>query len=258
MDIDSYLIIYSALFGLALGSFMNVCIYRIPLKKSIVSPPSSCPNCGEKIRFYDNIPLISYLLLLGKCRHCRNPLAWHYPFVEALTGLLSIALFIRYGLSYQYFLNLLFITTLVTISFVDLHHQIIPDVLSLSGIVVGLAASFVPGTVVSWLDSLIGIIAGGGSLYLVAVVYEWLTKREGMGGGDIKLLAMIGAWLGWRYLPLIILISSFAGAIVGVLFLLMAGKGFRVRIPFGPFLSIGAMLCFFFGPELMNWYLHLF
>jgi len=253
MEISSFMVVYSALFGLSLGSFMNVCIYRIPLKKSIVSPPSSCPNCGERIRFYDNIPLISYLLLLGKCRHCSNPLAWHYPLVEALTGLLSVALFIRYGLSYQYFLFLLFTSVLVTVSFIDLHHKIIPDVLSLSGIVVGLAASFMPGTI-SWLDSLIGIIAGGGSLFLVAFVYERITGREGMGGGDIKLLAMIGAWLGWRQLYLVVLISSLVGAIVGIAFLLMAGKGFRVRIPFGPFLSLGAMACLFFGPELMNWY----
>jgi len=253
MEISSFMVVYSALFGLALGSFMNVCIYRIPLKKSIVSPPSSCPNCGERIRFYDNIPLISYLLLLGKCRHCSNPLAWHYPLVEALTGLLSVALFIRYGLSYQYFLFLLFTSALVTISFIDLHHKIIPDVLSLSGIVVGLAASFMPGTI-SWLDSLIGIIAGGGSLFLVAFVYERITGREGMGGGDIKLLAMIGAWLGWRQLYLIVLISSLVGAIVGIVFLLVAGKGLRVRIPFGPFLSLGAIACLFFGPELMNWY----
>ena len=256
MDIGPFMVVYSALFGLALGSFMNVCIYRIPLKKSIVRPPSSCPNCGEKIRFYDNIPLISYILLLGKCRHCRHPLAWHYPVVEALTGLLSMALFIRYGLSYQYFLSLLFAATLVTISFIDLHHKIIPDVLSLSGILVGWAASFVPGSV-SWLDSLIGIIAGGGSLFLVAVIYERITGREGMGGGDIKLLAMIGAWMGWRQLHLIIFISSLTGAIVGIFFLLIAGKGFRVRIPFGPFLSLGAILCLFFGSGLMNWYLRL-
>jgi leader peptidase (prepilin peptidase)/N-methyltransferase len=253
MEISSVMVVYSALFGLALGSFMNVCIYRIPLKKSIVSPPSSCPNCGERIRFYDNIPVISYLLLLGKCRHCSNPLAWHYPLVEALTGLLSVALFIRYGLSYQYFLYLLFTSVLVTVSFIDLHHKIIPDVLSLSGIVVGWAVSFMPGTI-SWLDSLIGIIAGGGSLFLVAFIYERITGREGMGGGDIKLLAMIGAWLGWRQLYLVVLISSLVGAIVGIAFLLMAGKGFRVRIPFGPFLSLGAMVCLFFGPELMNWY----
>jgi leader peptidase (prepilin peptidase)/N-methyltransferase len=256
MDMGSFMIGYFILFRLALGSFMNVCIYRIPIKKSIVSPPSSCPNCGEKIRFYDNIPLISYILLLGKCRHCRTPLAWHYPVVEALTGLLSMVLFIKYGLSYQYFLYLLFFATLLTISFIDLQHKIIPDILSLPGIVAGLAASFAPDTV-SWLDSIIGIIAGGGSLFLVAVIYERITGREGMGGGDIKLLAMIGAWMGWRQLHLIVLLSSLTGAIVGVAFLLMAGKGFRVRIPFGPFLSLGAILCFFFGPEIMDWYFHL-
>jgi len=256
MDMGSLIIVYAALFGLALGSFMNVCIYRIPLKKSVVTPPSSCPNCGQRIRFYDNIPLVSYLFLLGKCRYCRSPLAWHYPVVEALTGLLSVALFIRYGLSYQYFLYLLFTAALVTISFIDLKHQIIPDVLSLSGIAVGWAVSFVPGTV-SWLDSLIGIIAGGGSLFLVAVIYERITGKEGMGGGDIKLLAMIGAWMGWRYLHLIVFVSSLVGAVIGVSFLLMAGKGFRARIPFGPFLSFGAIFCLFFGPEVMNWYVRL-
>lgn len=257
MDIGSFMVVYSALFGLILGSFMNVCIYRIPLKKSIVSPSSSCPECGEKIRFYDNIPLISYLLLLGKCRHCGTTLAWHYPIVEALAGFFSVALFIRYGLSYQYFLYMLFTSILLIISFIDLHHKIIPDVLSLPGIIAGWAASFVLGTV-TWLDSLIGIVAGGGALFLVAVIYERITGREGMGGGDIKLLAMIGAWMGWRHLHLIILISSLTGAIVGVLCLLMAGKGLRVRIPFGPFLSLGAVICLFSGPDLMNWYFHLF
>jgi len=257
MDIGSVMVAYSALFGLALGSFMNVCIYRIPLKKSIISPPSSCPKCGKKIKFHDNIPLISYLLLLGKCRHCRNPLAWHYPAVEAMTGVLSVVLFIRYGPTYQYILYLLFTAALVTISFIDLHHKIIPDVLSLSGIAGGWAASFVLDDI-SWVDSLIGIIAGGGILFLVAVIYERITGREGMGGGDIKLLAMIGAWMGWRHLHLIILLSSLAGAILGSFFLLIAGKGFRFRIPFGPFLSLGALLCLFFGPELMTWYFHLF
>ncbi len=253
MDFGSFLVIYFLLFGLALGSFMNVCIYRIPLKKSIISPPSSCPNCGEKIKFYDNIPLVSYLLLLGKCRYCRHTLAWHYPVVEALSGLLSVALFIRYGLTYQYFLFLLFTAVLIIISFIDLYHQIIPDVLSLPGIVVGLAVSFIPGNIF-WLDSFIGAIAGGGFLFLVGFIYEYITKREGMGGGDIKLLAMIGAWMGWRPLPLIVFISSLIGAIIGIAFLLLAGKGFRVRIPFGPFLSMGALLYLFFGPWLTSLY----
>lgn len=256
MNMESVLVIYSALFGLILGSFVNVCIYRIPLKKSIVFPPSSCPSCGERIKFYDNIPLISYVFLLGKCRHCRTPLAWHYPFVETVTGLLSVALFIKYGPSYQYFLYLLFSASLVAISLIDLQHQIIPDVISLPGIIAGLAASFLPGDI-SFLDSLIGAIAGGGSLYLVAVVYERITGKDGMGGGDIKLLAMIGAWLGWKSLHFIILTSSLAGVVVGVPCLLLTGKGLRVRIPFGPFLALGALLCLFFGDDIMNWYFHL-
>ena len=257
MDSGSFMVLYSILIGLALGSFMNVCIYRIPHRQSIINPPSTCPNCGKKIKFYDNIPLVSYFLLMGRCRHCRHVIPWHYPAVEALTGLLSFSLFIRYGLSYQYFLFLLFIAALVTIAFIDLHHRIIPDVLSLPGIIVGWATSFILGHI-SWLDSLIGIIGGGGSLFLVAFVYVSLTGKEGMGGGDIKLLAMIGAWMGWRPLPLVVLISSLTGAVIGVAFLLLAGKGLRAKIPFGPFLSLGALLYFFFGPELTHWYFGLF
>ncbi len=256
MDFGSLIALYSLLVGLALGSFMNVCIYRIPLEKSIISPSSSCPNCGKKIRFYDNIPLISYLLLLGRCRHCHHPISWRYPAVEAITGLLSLALFIRYGLSLQYLLFLLFAATLVTISFIDLDHQIIPDVLSIPGIVAGLAAAFIPGNV-SWFDSIIGIIGGGGTLFLVGLIYEKLTGKQGMGGGDVKLLAMIGAWMGWRSLPFVLLVSSLTGAIIGSVFLLAAGKGYRVRIPFGPFLSLGALFYIFFGPQLTNWYISL-
>lgn len=256
MDFGLLIALYSLLVGLALGSFMNVCIYRIPLEKSIIRPSSSCPNCGKKIRFYDNIPLISYLLLLGRCRHCHHPISWRYPAIEAITGLLSLALFIRYGLSLQYLLFLLFAATLVTISFIDLDHQIIPDVLSIPGIVAGLAAAFIPGHV-SWFDSIIGIIGGGGALFLVGLIYEKLTGKQGMGGGDVKLLAMIGAWMGWRSLPFVLLVSSLTGAIIGSVFLLAAGKGYRVRIPFGPFLSLGALFYIFFGPQLTNWYINL-
>ena len=249
--------IFSLAFGLAIGSFLNVCIYRIPEKRSIVRPPSSCPHCGERIRFYDNIPLISYLFLLGKCRHCHRPISWQYPLVEALTGALSLFLYIRYGWSFQYLFSLAFGTTLVTISFIDLKHQIIPDILSLPGILAGWAVSFFFSNGF-WLDSLIGSAAGGGALFLVAFVYEHLTGREGIGGGDIKLLAMIGAWMGWRALPLILLISSLTGAVIGAIFLLLAGRGYRARIPFGPFLSLGAMLHLFWGPQLTRWYLGLF
>jgi leader peptidase (prepilin peptidase) / N-methyltransferase len=257
MDVMAVMTLFSFLFGLVFGSFLNVCIYRIPIKKSIIFPPSSCPNCGRNIRFYDNIPLLSYLFLLGRCRSCHEHISLRYPLVELLSGLLSMALFIRYGLSYQYFMFYLFVTSLVVISFIDLQHQIIPDILSIPGILVGIALSFLPGHV-RWIDSLIGALGGGGVLYLVALVFKKATGRDGMGGGDVKLLAMMGAWMGWRSLPFIVLLSSFSGILIGGGALLMAGKGYRVRIPFGPFLSLGALITFFFGPQLLGWYWHLF
>jgi leader peptidase (prepilin peptidase) / N-methyltransferase len=249
--------LFSLLLGLSLGSFINVCIYRIPRKASIVYPSSSCPHCGKRIRFYDNIPLISYLILMGRCRDCGHPIPWRYPLVELTTGFVSLFLFITYGIGYQYVALLLFAATLLTISFIDLDHRIIPDVLSLPGVAAGWAVSLFPWGV-WWLDSLIGTVAGGGALYLVAAVYERVTGREGMGGGDIKLLAMIGAWMGWQALPLIVLIASLSGAVIGMAFILWAGKGYRFRIPFGPFLSLGALAYLFFGPDLIRWYVGLF
>ena len=248
---------YSVLFGLCLGSFANVCIYRIPLNKSIVHPPSSCPQCGGRIRYYDNIPVISYLFLLGRCRQCKASVSWRYPLVEILMTLLSLALFIRFGYHPQYFLFLLFAGTLLTLSFIDLDHKILPDVLTLPGIAVGWAVSFLPGGI-SWLDSLIGLVSGGGALYLVATLYARITGREGLGGGDMKLLAMIGAWLGWISLPLIVLMSSLSGALIGSVFILVGGKGARTQIPFGPFLSLGALSYLFFGREISIWYFGLF
>lgn len=248
---------YSVLFGLCLGSFANVCIYRIPLNKSIVHPPSSCPQCGGRIRYYDNIPVISYLFLLGRCRQCKASVSWRYPLVEILMTLLSLALFIRFGYHPQYFLFLLFAGTLLTLSFIDLDHKILPDVLTLPGIAVGWAVSFLPGGI-SWLDSLIGLVSGGGALYLVAALYARITGREGLGGGDMKLLAMIGAWLGWISLPLIVLMSSLSGAVIGSVFILVGGKGARTQIPFGPFLSLGALSYLFFGREISIWYFGLF
>jgi leader peptidase (prepilin peptidase)/N-methyltransferase len=254
MALYSMRTLFAFLFGLALGSFLNVCIHRVPIHKSIVHPPSSCPQCGKRIRFYDNIPLISYLLLGGKCRFCRAPIPVHYPAVELISGLLSMALFIRYGLSPQYFVFLVFSASLIIISFIDLHHKIIPDVISLPGILLGLAFSVLKWNGVPWLDSLIGIIGGGGFLFVVAVVFERLTGKEGMGGGDVKLLAMIGGWMGWRTLPFIILISSLSGTLIGGSSLLLSGRGYRTRIPFGPFLSLGALVFLFFGNRLVFWY----
>lgn len=257
MNFETIMIIFSILLGLALGSFFNVCIFRIPLKRSIISPPSSCPHCHNRIRFYDNIPVLSFILLRGKCRYCHDRISWHYPVVEALTALLSFALFIKYNLSYQYIIFLIFLSALVVIAFVDLYHRIIPDVISLPGILAGFIVTFILSHI-SWYDSMVGALAGGGSLFLIAIIYERLTGKEGMGFGDVKLLAMIGAWMGWRALPFVVLISSLTGAVIGVIFLWVSGKGFRFKIPFGPFLSFGTILYFFFGLELENWYFGLF
>ncbi|MBW2285060.1 MAG: prepilin peptidase [Deltaproteobacteria bacterium] len=263
---------YSVLLGLIVGSFANVCIYRIPLGKSIVRPPSSCPQCGNRVRFYDNIPLISYMLLRGRCRVCGQRIPLVYPLVEGLFGLLSLVLFSRYGVGFQYILFLIFAGALIVISFIDFRHQIIPDVLSLPGITAGLAVTavyqwavtgrdvleglnltrFAGGSApyfmmgeITWLDSLLGIVAGGGSLFLVAVAFEYLTGKEGMGGGDIKLLAMIGAWLGWQSLIPVVLMSSFSGALVGSVYLLLSGK-------------LGALLYLFFGVTITNTYFRFF
>jgi len=257
VNIDFVLTFFSVLLGLCLGSFANVCVYRIPLNKSIVHPPSSCPHCGAGIRFFDNIPLISYLLLKGRCRKCRTPISMRYPLVEILMAFLSLALFIKFGFHWRYLLWMVFSGTLVILSFIDLDHKILPDVLTVPGIAVGWLVSFLPGGV-SWTDSLIGLMAGGGSLYLVAAGYERITGREGLGGGDIKLLAMIGAWMGWASLPLIVLMSSLSGAVIGSVFILCGGKGARTQIPFGPFLSLGALSYLFLGRQISLWYFNLF
>ncbi|MBW2064466.1 MAG: prepilin peptidase [Deltaproteobacteria bacterium] len=247
--------VLSLLFGLIWGSFLNVCIQRIPLGKSLVGPGSSCPKCGAKIRPYDNIPLLSYLLLLGRCRSCKAPISPRYPVVELLTALLSLALFLRFGLGARYIVSFLFCSALVVISFIDLDHKIIPDSISLPGILVGVVVSVLGIYSISWLDSLLGALCGGGFLYLIATVFERFTGKQGMGGGDIKLMAMIGAWMGWKSLPFVILISSITGIFMGGAGLLLAGMGYRAKIPFGPFLSLGALVYFFFGVEIVGWYI---
>lgn len=250
------MILFAFLFGLVLGSFLNVCIYRVPLKKSIVKPSSSCPHCGHKIRFYDNIPILGYLFLRGRCRYCGRPISIRYLTIELITGLVSAALMIRFGPGLSYLLLLAFTSSLIVISFIDLQYQIIPDVISIPGIILGFISSlFILPT--GWMDSLIGIAAGGGSFYLIAVFFEKVKGREGMGGGDIKLLAMIGAWMGWKDLPFIILISSLTGLILGGGSLLLNRRGLQARIPFGPFLALGALVFLFFGQEIVSSYYRL-
>ena len=248
--------VISIIFGAMIGSFLNVCIHRLPKEESIVRPGSHCPKCKTPIRFYDNIPLLSYLLLGGKCRHCKAPISIQYPIVEAITALSSFFLFITFGVSLSFIYYFSFVAALIAITVIDLYHQIIPDVISLPGIVIGLLGSLVIPQITFW-SSLIGVLSGGGSLFLVATVYQWLFKREGMGGGDVKLLAMIGAFLGWKAVILTIFLSSFIGSIIGITVMLIKGKDFKYAIPFGPFLAAGAVISLFWGENLISWYLYL-
>jgi len=247
--------VFSIIFGAMVGSFLNVCIYRLPKEESIIWPRSHCPTCKKMIRFYDNIPLISYLLLRGRCRYCKGPISLQYPLVEGVTALSSLFLIIKFGPSLSYLFYFAFVAALIAITVIDLYHQIIPDGISLPGIGVGLLASLVIPQI-TFFNSLMGILLGGGSLFLVATLYEWIFKREGMGGGDVKLLAMIGAFLGWKAVILTILLSSLIGSITGILIMILKGKDFKYAIPFGPFLSMGAVIALFYGENLIRWYLY--
>lgn len=247
--------IYIFLIGICIGSFLNVCIFRIPEGKSIVYPPSACPACGNGIRWYDNIPVLSYLLLRGKCRHCRYPISVRYPLVELLTGLFAWVTWMTFGFQWDTVIFFILIAALITITFIDLDHRIIPDIISLPGIPLGFLASFALSNV-TWLESLLGIVIGGGILLIIAVGYKLLTGKEGMGGGDIKLLAMIGAFLGWQGVLFTIMISSFTGTIVGLMLMLRSNQGTKLAVPFGPFLAIGAITYLFFGSQLIEWYIY--
>ena len=235
------------------GSFLNVCIFRLPKEESIIWPGSHCPHCKKPIKFYDNIPLISYILLRGKCRYCKKPISFQYPLVEGITALSSLFLIMKFGPSLSYLFYFAFVAALIVITVIDLYHQIIPDVISLPGIGVGLLASLIIPQI-TFFNSLIGVLLGGGSLFIVATVYQWLFKREGMGGGDVKLLAMIGAFLGWKAVILTILLSSLIGSVTGIIIMVLKGKDFKYAIPFGPFLSLGAVISLFYGESLINWY----
>jgi leader peptidase (prepilin peptidase)/N-methyltransferase len=243
-------------FGAIIGSFLNVCIFRLPAGESIVSPPSRCPACGTPVRRRDNIPILGYALLRGRCRACQHAISLRYPAVEVLTGFMFVLLLVREGAVPMLAVSASFVAALIVISFIDVDHQIIPDVISLPGIVVGLLLSAF-GYGPALIDSAVGILLGGGVLYAVAIGYHALTGREGMGGGDIKLLAMIGAFLGWQNVLVTLMLGSLSGALVGIGLILVRGDDSKVPIPFGPFLAAAAVCALFFGDPLVRWYLHL-
>ena len=243
-------------FGAIIGSFLNVCIYRIPAVLSIIRPKSRCPQCSAEIAWRQNIPLLSWMFLRGRCAQCSAPIPARYPLVEALTGLLFCLFFYRFGIHPVTPVVLFLVAVLVVVSFIDIDHQIIPDVISLPGIGVGFLCSFlVPW--VAWYESLAGVLLGAGSLLSIALVYEWITKKEGMGFGDVKLLAMLGAFLGWTSIFPTIFIGSVLGSVVGIPLMILRRADSKLALPFGPFLSAGALLYLFFVERfdpLMHWY----
>jgi leader peptidase (prepilin peptidase) / N-methyltransferase len=248
--------------GAVVGSFLNVCISRIPQGKSVVHPPSHCPKCLAAIRFYCNIPLVSYVFLRGRCGSCGEPISFRYFVVELLMASLGVALFYQFGLGLAFVVGFVFIAALIVISFIDLDVRIVPDVISLPGIITGFLFAVIGrylisdpmGIVPTPVGAFIGVLLGGGFLLGVAWIYERLTGVEGMGGGDIKLLAMIGAFLGWPSIPLTLFFSSLGGSIIGLSIMLAKGVDRRYALPFAPFLCLGALVYLFFGREIVDFY----
>ena len=250
----SQLIVF--ILGLLIGSFLNVCIYRMPKGESIIFPESHCPNCKKKVLWYDNIPIVSYLALMGKCRACKAKISYRYPLVEALTALLLVALFVGFGMTPKFLAYSIMTCGLIVATFIDFEIQEIPDEISMGGIVVGvlLALAFPSimggaGRLHSLLDSAAGMIAGGGSIFLLGVIGKLAFKKDAMGGGDVKLMAMIGSILGVKLVILTFFIAPFLGAVPGVI--LRIRKGFET-IPYGPFLSMAALISIFVGNKILG------
>jgi leader peptidase (prepilin peptidase)/N-methyltransferase len=255
---EAALLVLAAVFGAVVGSFLNVVILRLPKEGvSIVYPASHCPQCKRPLAWYENIPLFSYLALRGRCRTCNCVISWQYPLVEAAMAVLSALVLHRFGLSFELGYYFVFCAALLVIIFIDIHHQIIPDRISLPGIVLGFAGSFVNDTV-TWQQSGLGILLGGGLLYAVAYGYYAVTGREGMGFGDVKLLAMIGAFLGWQSLLYVVFASSLIGSIIGIAGMLVKKTGWLTKIPYGPFLALAALSYLFCQQQIVGlWRLYL-
>jgi len=259
----SLLPFFAFLLGAIIGSFLNVVIHRYPREESIVSPPSHCPECRTPIRWYDNIPIVSYVVLLGRCRSCRTPISPRYPLVELANALFYLAIYLHTGPTPGFILIAAAVSMLMLLIYIDAEIQMLPDVIDLPGIAVGVAigalglGTLYPALVLS--DSIVDALAGGlvGAAVIIAVIGAyWLIRRiEGMGQGDIKMLAMIGATLGWRSVPGVLLLASVAGALIGVPMALRSTRGMQMPLPFGVFLGIAAIAVLFFGETMAGWYL---
>jgi leader peptidase (prepilin peptidase)/N-methyltransferase len=247
-------IIIIILFGLAWGSFLNVAIYRLPRNLSLISPPSSCPNCGKRIKIYQNIPIISYIVLGGKCRYCHQNISFSYPLVEILTPLSFILLYSRYSLSFFFAASCVFISAMLVLAFIDYYHQILPDLITIPGFILSFLYS-VFRTDLSPIQSLIGAAVGGGSLLLIYGVYYILRKKEGLGLGDVLLMLFIGAYLGWLQVVFVLILASFAGTFVAIFIIIFKKKNLQHALPFGTFLSPSAIIALIWGETIINAYL---
>ncbi len=256
--------IFIFILGAVIGSFLNVCIYRMPLGLSIVKPSSRCPSCMTPIRFYDNIPLLSYIFLGAKCRKCCAPLSIRYPLVEFLNAVLYIMVLYVFGIDVPWVTAVycIFVSSLVVIFFIDLDHQIIPDSITLPGIIIALLVGstilpdpFSKGEMLGYKASVIGCLTGGGAFYLIMVLGKLILKKDAMGGGDVKMMAMVGGLLGWKGVLLTTFMGSLFGSVIGVSLILLKGREWGARIPFGPYLAFGALVSLLRGQEILRWYL---
>ena len=256
MNVDAYQIAILAVLGLAVGSFLNVCIHRIPRGQSLNSPPSRCPFCEYRLRWIDNIPVLSYVLLGGRCRKCRARISIRYPIVELITMALFVIHGVVFGWSALLVPRLAFACAMVVLFAIDLEHQLLPNAITLPGIVVGLIASAVlpPGIV----DALIGAAIGGGVLWLIGEAYFRYSGQEGMGGGDVKMLAMIGAFLGWKLVLVTLVLSSVAGSLIGLSVIVLRKGGMKYALPYGTFLALGALVASLAGDAIVNWYVGMY
>ena len=240
------------LMGLMIGSFMNVCIHRLPRGLSPVTPRSSCTSCGHQIAWFENIPIASFAALRGRCAGCRASISVMYPIIEGLTGLMFLGAYVLYGPGLALMARLIFGCAMIVLFVIDLQHKILPNVITLPGVVIGLLFSEVAGP--GWKDSLIGLAAGGGVLWGIAEVYYRVRKEEGLGMGDVKMLAMIGAFLGWKLMLLTLVLGSFSATIVGVGVLVAKKESLKYALPFGTFLAAGALVAAAAGDRILAWY----
>jgi leader peptidase (prepilin peptidase)/N-methyltransferase len=252
---DAFWIVAATLFGGIIGSFLNVCVHRLPLGTSIVWPASRCTSCGRGLSWFENIPVVSYLVLGGRCRTCRAHISWRYPVTEALTAAMFGLGWWYYGPGWLLVSRLVFGCALIVLFEIDLEHQLLPNVITVPGMVVGLLFSFV--TEPGWQASLLGMLVGGGILLFFAYGYFWLRGQEGLGMGDFKMLAMIGAFVGWKLALLTLVLASFAGSAIGLGLIASHRGSMASKLPFGTFLAIGAAAAATVGPRLLNWYVGL-